>query len=332
MAHYTLDLFTGMDIVPININDIYLDMLLPAPFNIPLNDEFLFAFLFSTLITCSVGYAIINYMVNYYYITDYKHTIQNKEKKAITQAIITYRNYKPIKFINHISITDKQISKNTMDSYLKALFTHSIVELMASTTNIMPVANNISRNIFRVLVRVRTYKTFILPKGGNDSNDSNDKSETASNNNQTTTYITRDFYLTFCFKILKNNKFSNVVMDIMNYLDKNISPMFKSRDFIIIAICNENKNSTEIEFINSLQNIKYDKKHLITVNVKNPIIVDNPNIPSTFNVMLMLPLQNVYNVFMDTYPDAIFESSKYVIDNDNREFWDGIAITNFNFY
>ena len=49
------------------------------------------------------------------------------------------------------------------------------------------------------------------------------------------------------------------------------------------------------------------------------------------NYALLLPIHPVYDLFMDVYNNCIFESTKYVIDNENYESWNGKSINQLVF-
>ena len=50
-------------------------------------------------------------------------------------------------------------------------------------------------------------------------------------------------------------------------------------------------------------------------------IVININNKMRIGYTLMLPINKIYDIFMDVYNINIFESNKYLIDDDNYESW-----------
>jgi hypothetical protein len=141
-------------------------------------------------------------------------------------------------------------------------------------------------------------------------------------------FTTRDMYMIVRFKSVYESKsdilFGNVIVRFMNYLNKLSDKQYHTTDFIICAI-GTTPYTDSIEYTNGLKNINYEMN-----NFKN-IIVKTENNIQTINYSLMLPVHNIYDLFMDVYNNIIYESNKYVIDDDNYESWDNQSINNLGF-
>ena len=74
------------------------------------NSEFIFGFLFSIIITCGIGCAFINYMVNYYYDID---SVSSLRARATLSEPVSH----------------------SIPAFLKVIFPHSMHELMNSSSN-----------------------------------------------------------------------------------------------------------------------------------------------------------------------------------------------------
>jgi hypothetical protein len=97
-----------------------------------------------------------------------------------------------------------------------------------------------------------------------------------------------------------------------------------TNDFIICAIGTSPKVDPN-EFNTGLKYIGYEMENNIEVIKKT----SRTNILVNYN--LLLPVHQVYDVFMDVYNNCLFESTKYVIDNNNYESWNGKSINELAF-
>jgi hypothetical protein len=137
-------------------------------------------------------------------------------------------------------------------------------------------------------------------------------------------FQTKDAYLTMRFKIISDvtgKDFGNVVVRFMNLLNHSSDSKYYTSDFIICAICTSPPNiPIPNEFQNGLNHIGYEMENYINVNAKT-VTGDN-----TIAYSLMLPVKDIHDLFMDVYNNCLFESKKYVIDDNNNETWDGNKI------
>lgn len=146
--------------------------------------------------------------------------------------------------------------------------------------------------------------------------------ENTSTCNTKKSFQTRDAFLTMRFKIVSdivNKDFGNVLVHFMNLLNHTIDTKYYTSDFIVCAIC-ESSITVPNEFINGLNHIGYEMENLINVNAKTA----NGNTSIAYS--LMLPVHGIYDLFMDVYNNCLFESKKYVIDDNNNESWDNNKI------
>ena len=100
--------------------------------------------------------------------------------------------------------------------------------------------------------------------------------------------------------------------------------LFRS-DFIVVAISKRNEQTNPIEFYNGLVNNKYE------MNNYHDIICNIPNSNMKCGYILTLPVHNIYDIFLDVFPDVIFESKKYEMDNQNYESWNKTPINDIEF-
>ena len=153
--------------------------------------------------------------------------------------------------------------------------------------------------------------------------------------------ITRDMYMSFniCFSnITKQDKINKYdmgknILNIMNYFNTNGNEYCKTNDFIIIAIGeNINKEAmtldigndigvNNVEFYNALISKGYNMQNYYDFRL---IMNEKFKISKNFN--LMLPIHEVYDIFMDVYNNSLFETKKYVMDDNNFESWNDVSI------
>ena len=121
--------------------------------------------------------------------------------------------------------------------------------------------------------------------------------------------------------IKQDSLVGNVFIQFMNDLNHG---GYTTNDFIICAI-GTSTNIVKQEFYNGLKHIGYELENAMQV-YKN---IPGSNI--TIDYSLLLPIHQVYDLFMDVYNNCIFESTKYVIDNANYESWNKKPINNLVF-
>jgi len=99
---------------------------------------------------------------------------------------------------------------------------------------------------------------------------------------------------------------------------------YRTNDFIICGIAT-GKDINPMEFTNGLKHVGYELENNIQVNKQ----IAGTNM--IVNYGLLLPIHQVYDIFMDVYNNSLFESRQYVIDNDNYESWNGKSINELVF-
>ena len=236
--------------------------------------------------------------------------IYTKNKDMNKQSVLT-------------SIKDRKIIK-------EGLFYESIKELNDEGDSI--VKSMEKDTFYWILLRVQT-GNYIDMAGthfelhGNHIRDGGDINNSESNKCDTRNpFKTRDFYmiLKITTKTRINFKndilFGNAILRIMNYTNLFVLPKFHNTDFIVCAIATSPFiESDEIE--KTMKGIEYDTANLITI----------PSINGNIQCVLLLPVHQVYDAFMDMYNNTIFESKKYIIDDDNYESWNGKSINEYTF-
>ncbi len=202
----------------------------------------------------------------------------------------------------------------------KGLYLQSIIEVNDASKNI--VKNFKKGQIYWVLIRaqmkdyVKMFGTKFELHGNNIHKDTD---------NTMNEFKTKDVYLIMKFKIINDIKdeslVGNVIVQFMN--DYNHGN-FTTNDFIICAIGTSSKVDP-YEFLNGLKHINYELKNRYYINKT----IQKLGIISCYS--LLLPINKVYNLFMDIYNNCVFESTKYKIDNNNYEFWNSKSINEIAF-
>ena len=143
-----------------------------------------------------------------------------------------------------------------------------------------------------------------------------------------TDFETKDMYLIIRFKIINEIPtdclFGNVIVKFMNHLNFISDSQYQTKDFIVCAIGTALQMEPK-ELTNGLKNIRYELNNFKDINA---VI---PGTKNTINYQLMLPVHNIYDLFMDVYNNCIFESKQYVIDDDNYESWNNKSINELDF-
>ena len=202
----------------------------------------------------------------------------------------------------------------------KGLYVESVGELNISSKNL--VKNFEKGQRYWVLVRVQM-RDYINMAGTKFELHGNNIHESTSNTKEA--FMTKDAYLILKFKILKDiNVESLVGYQIMHFMNELNHGEYITNDFIICAI-GTSPNIGPQEFYNGLKHIGYELENNLQVYKK----IQGCNI--TINYSLLLPIHQVYDLFMDVYNNCIFESTKYSIDDKNNEYWNGKSINDLVF-
>jgi hypothetical protein len=255
-------------------------------------------FLFST---------ILIYYINKVF---YSSSISNKN---ISNENVNNEN------VSNKNISNKNVSNKNNKFITKGLFTDSILEMNKNNKYIienMKDKNNNKNNNFYALLRIKLKQPIELKKTKYKLN------YTYKNDKNINNFTTNDMYMIIKFKYditnykqndidtnVNTNKISQVIINILNYLNAYTKDNYNNEDFIVLAISKENDTKYD-EFYNGLININYE-----LFNMKN-ITIDKYN---KIGFTLLLPIYEVYNLFMDVFNDIIFESTSYKINYDNNE-------------
>lgn len=142
-------------------------------------------------------------------------------------------------------------------------------------------------------------------------------------------FQTRDSYLMMRFKVIadittKDYLFGNVIVRFLNHLNQSTNVTYLTEDFVVVAIGTGPVTEPD-EFRNGLIHIGYEMENYIEVNAFTP---DGKH---SIEYALMLPVHGIYDLFMDVYNTCLFESKKYIIDDDNYESWNGKSINELVF-
>ena len=202
----------------------------------------------------------------------------------------------------------------------KGLYLESVKEL-----------NTASEHIVKKFEKGQTYWVLIRAQMRDYINMAGTKYELRGNNihvktaNTKEAFHTKDVYLILNFKIIADiNKESLVGYQIIHFMNELNHIAYSTNDFIICAICTS-PNIGKREFYNGLKNIDYELENHRQVDKQ----IQGTNISVNYN--LLLPIHQVYDLFMDVYNNCVFESTKYVIDNENYESWNGKSINELVF-
>ena len=214
----------------------------------------------------------------------------------------------------------------------KELYYQSILEVLAKNNEI--ASKMTTYTDYWVLLRVVLKKPMKMKRSkyelhGNNVGDS-----------RKNIFGTQDMYMIIklCFNEYEyinncngkiNFNMANIIVRCMNQLNKISPDEFKTNDFIVVAISTKPIiNNYHNEFYEGLINNNYELYNFKNMKIK---ITNKNNKSHYINYIMMLPIHEIYDIFMDVYNNTIFESAKYVIDNDNYESWNGVSINNLKF-
>ena len=214
-------------------------------------------------------------------------------------------------------ITSTKANNNTKKPIInnKGLYLESVNELNSASKNL--VKTFVKGQIYWVLIRAKMRGYITMAGTKFELHGNNIHADTV---NTKEAFQTKDTYLILKFRILNDIKqdslVGNVIIQFMNYINHG---GYTTNDFIICSICTSPNIDTH-EFINGLKHIGYELKNSLQV-YKNI-----PSLNIAVDYSLLLPIHQIYDLFMDVYNNCLFKSTKYVIDNDNYEYWNGKLI------
>ena len=206
---------------------------------------------------------------------------------------------------------------NKKELITTGLFIDSVLEINANNKNIIDkiMVNKINNNnYYYALLRIKMKHNIKLNK-----NKYNLQSIIIDTDHDAETCSVGDMYMIIKFNYSNTNlNISHIIVNIMNILN-HLSPVeYKNSDFIVLAISKDiYSHNHPNEFYNGLRNIKYDLYNVKQINL---------NKEQTIGFTLLLPVKQIYELFLDVFNDIIFESTSYKIDFDNNEYWYNNAI------
>ena len=204
---------------------------------------------------------------------------------------------------------------NKETSITKGLFIDSVLEINANNKQIREkIKVNEANNYYYALLRIKLKNTITLNK-----TKYNIQTIIVNTDNDAETFSSSDMYMIIKFNYNHNNNTTNInlsqiLVNVVNFLNQLSPDNYKNEDFVVLAISKDSIHNTinPNEFYNGLHNIKYDLCNVKQINLSQD---------RTIGFTLLLPIKQVYELFLDVYNDIIFESTSYKIDFDNNEYW-----------
>lgn len=291
----------------------------------PEYNEFIPEMIMSFLITFSLSSLIAYILLNKYKPYDIPHFPEfgQKNRENLNAAKNTYSTVNSRENGVGAAKTDSASDEiKPVFRYIKdGLYLDSVKEVNSINDNIVKSFSK-GKNYW-VLLRVQM-KDYLDMAGTKYELHSNHIHDDTTNTKEA--FQTKDFYMIIRFEIVgdvvSNPKVGDVITHFMNNINR--EHKYSTNDFIICAI-GTSTSVSEHEFDIGLKNIEYERANYITIQKKT---VGTNNY---FSYTLLLPVHQVYDLFMDVYNNCIFESTKYVIDNDNYESWNGKSINELAF-
>ena len=264
-----------------------------------------------------ITFYFMNKLIDDYFIKlDNKNNKNNKNNKHNTLKINNFNTINTNKLHNQKPIEIQNIINNKTTFITKGLFIDSILDIDANHKNISEkiMINEENNNYFYyALLRIKLKNHITLNK-----TNYNIETIIVNTDNYAETFTTGDMYMIIKFHHNHNYtdiKLSQIIVNVMNILNNLSQDTYKNEDFIVLAISKDTQIHNNInpnEFYKGLLNINYD-----LCNVKHI----NLNKDNTIGFLLLLPVKQIYELFLDVYNDIIFESTSYKIDFDNNEYW-----------
>ena len=210
--------------------------------------------------------------------------------------------------------------ENNPNKITQGLFTKSIYEINTNNKTIIhKMINNNDTNSYYVLLRIKMKNVISVYEPSNETTQNDNDNDNESESRQG---YTNDMYMILKFTYVHDNNtdinninVSQLLLNTINILNSLTRYEYKNKDFVIVAISKSN-NIKPNEFFDGLKNINYE-----LFNIKN-IIFKNYN----YGFILLLPMKEVYDLFLDVYNNTIFVSSLYKINKNNTETWGNTLI------
>ena len=224
----------------------------------------------------------------------------NEEYNRLKNSYLNYKlNYK--------------LNVNNMQKFItKGLFLDSILEMNANNNIMLNKIKVNTTNNYYALIRIKL-------KNSIEMHNSKYNLENINFNNKNNKFTTTDMYLIvrFIYNYNETNpdKMSQIIINIMNTINLLVINEFRNEDFVVLAISKDNNLTTNInnnEFCNGLKNINYELFNIKRISL---------DIEKKTGFTLLLPVRDIYDLFLDVYNNIIFESTSYKINSDNNECW-----------
>jgi len=272
----------------------------------------------TTLFSISLLFYINNLMDEYLTNINYNNN-HIKKNNSLNINTLKINDTTTTTIINHLEnqISNQKDNKLIMAKKLitKGLFIDSVLEINANNKNIFDkimVNESNNNNYYYALLRIKMTKDITLNK-----TNYNLQHIIVNTDNDAETFNTGDMYMIIKFKYKSASttiNLSQVILNVMNTLNYLSKDELKNQDFIVLAISKDKdlEKNNPYEFYNGLRNINYD-----ILNTKHIQLDKEHKIGFT----LLLPIKQIYDLFLDVYNDTIFESTSYKIDFDNNEYW-----------
>jgi len=142
-------------------------------------------------------------------------------------------------------------------------------------------------------------------------------------------FTTRDMYMIYTFHYKKDsndidtlsnkNIVSTGIINVMNFMNAIMNNKFITNDFVVVALCEYNDNyNYRNEFYKALETINYEITNIKNVKYKKGEYI--------YGFTLLLPIHQIYDIFMDVFNYCIFKTRKYIMEDNNEETWNGAKL------
>jgi hypothetical protein len=205
--------------------------------------------------------------------------------------------------------SDKSDKSHNLYNIKNQLYLHSINEISNKNDNI--VSKLTANHNYIVFLRIKMKNDLLMKTTKYELNTINN-----INVNNNKNFITKHMYMLFNFNYNKQVRIDNLIVMLINYFNQITNEDYKNEDFIVLSIGKINDSN---ELYNGFNNINYELFNMKNITYK---LDDNRNL----KYILTLPVNDVYNMILDSFNETIFESNLYSINNNNYETWDGVPL------
>ena len=325
-----------------------------APFNF--DYEVIFNKIITNInnISDNISNNISDNIINY---SNYNNNYYNRANYTLIGLAILYTSLLCLAFGILINLIQKEISKTKKNSKINEngiengnencnenvndknqimikkqnqLYYQSIQEVLSKNAEI--ISKMKPQENYLVLLRVVMKNPLEMKRSKYQLHGNNTGTRNENGKSRDKIFTTQDMFMIIRMKYSNSNSFGkednfsmgNSIIRCMNQLNIISDEKYKTKDIIVVAIGNTNDNTNPIEFYNGLINNNYELYNYRDVIIK---VAENVNI----GYILLLPINKVYDIFMDVYNNTLFESKKYEMDNENYESWEGKSINELDF-